>query len=779
MPRRAFVADLQSARDHPEALPTNVFNLENGEDDGTFHFVYKHAAHVPGVTVQAHITDVTAYPSEHSCLVYTVSENVPPTVNKALADMNAFGMMSVISTITEIASVLDSVTTGGSSVDLIPLDDDVDAKMDDAETYDLEEESEGVHTSDGEVDEDEGYDDEDDGIDYFGDISKPSLRPEAVRTPHQLKSVDEFNRRVRSDLRHVKAAGFRLSILGQPLDYGQDSYVLVSCRISHLDIPEDTLLAWGLERQDYIMLLIHYTVGYKTLEQVVPSASNAGVVLHVCMTKRHKISLTEAINAFSQLEEIKRSKSRRATQETGSQEQSEPELRALFISRPLDELLNNRLPLLLQSRLNTGLSWKGAEEFYQDNQGLNMKNMSSMLDKYFDDEEPKKDHLPNIVTADHMQSQHKDYSFPLATMQFMLRHLVRCTEFCLVCHCRIETNFEALKPYVCSKPLCLYQYMALGFGPSIEYDIIAQPYVVDLLISFCYSSAYSRSLNDFPLGMGLTVPEPSLVPACIAPYSANQDHLARRILAQNLAQNTLLQGGQQTPVQGLTSVDKNEGRILNATWDEQRSELLFNTPASTFSFNTDPIPSVGDWVVFGKEKDRAWQHRRILSVNYPRASVGSPTSLPLVADDVTERGSRGNDLELAKPLGSQNAGPNNLSATDLGSATFKKGELPSVDVIVYAQNFDDLGSTDQQSTICLLLSTLPSVTEMRDYLKKMGDKQMSLRSWTDRISPAALGILRWIIASNRSCIVQTDSLDSSIKRGEDRVAGMDGFMQFR
>jgi ubiquitin-conjugating enzyme E2 Q len=77
-----------------------------------------------------------------------------------------------------------------------------------------------------------------------------------------------------------------------------------------------------------------------------------------------------------------------------------------------------------------------------------------------------------------------------------MRYLLRCTEFCLVCHDKIEGGFEALKPYVCSKPLCLYQYMSLGFGPSVEHEIITQPYVVDLLVSFCYTAALNQRLRE-------------------------------------------------------------------------------------------------------------------------------------------------------------------------------------------------------------------------------------------------------------------------------------------
>ena len=106
-------------------------------------------------------------------------------------------------------------------------------------------------------------------------------------------------------------------------------------------------------------------------------------------------------------------------------------------------------------------------------------------------------------TADAMDSSKnpEEASYPLMAMQFTLRHLIRCTEFCLVCHTRVDNDFEALKPYVCSNPLCLYQYMTLGFGPSIEYEITSQPLVVDLLINFCYLAANGKALTDLPTGM--------------------------------------------------------------------------------------------------------------------------------------------------------------------------------------------------------------------------------------------------------------------------------------
>ena len=75
----------------------------------------------------------------------------------------------------------------------------------------------------------------------------------------------------------------------------------------------------------------------------------------------------------------------------------------------------------------------------------------------------------------------------------------------------------------------------------------------------------------------------------------------------------------------------------------------------------------------------------------------------------------------------------------------------------YNQNFDEMPDVAKAEEIVVLLQTLPSIREMRTYLLHQSrTAEPSLRAWTDRVSPAALGMLRWIVASNRSCIVQVD-----------------------
>lgn len=292
-----------------------------------------------------------------------------------------------------------------------------------------------------------------------------------------------------------------------------------------------------------------------------------------------------------------------------------------------------------------------------------------------------------------------------------------------MCHTKVHSDFEALKPYVCSSPLCLYQYMSLGFGPSIEYEIVSQPTVVDLLVSFCYVAAKLDKLTEFPSGMNLTVPEVPL-------------------------------------------------EAFRATYNRTKCELYFDTTID------QKIPSlkVGDWLLlntgpFGIAASDIIHARVIETTYYPTVKLGPP-----VARSKTQG-----------PVGAQAA-----YTTPTGSPTVSSIlEILQVSFSTYNVNFDTLNDLSKRQSLITILDTLPSVVEMKNWLQrntKVGE-EASLKNWKDRISPAALGILRWIIASNRSCIVPVDQeldSDGSIipgsktkKGGEQRVWGMGDWLQFR
>jgi ubiquitin-conjugating enzyme E2 Q len=560
----------------------------------------------------------------------------------------------------------------------------------------------------------------------------------------------------------AKGAGFRVGHLGSLFNGGRDGFVIISCRVAKLGISDEALQAWHLERSQYFMVLVRYTDGYKSLDSLLASGTSkeSGVQLRVGLSDRYKVALDQAIAAFVQLED--KSKSRKLVISDATADPKTDGLGRVFIGRPLDELMNERLVPLLKYRSAMDFPWRGAEDFFNDHQGRNLTQEDAFEDKYWaPDESHRIDSLPKLVTQDHLVDQRKEKSFPLLAMQFALRHLVRCTEFCLVCHCKVEADFEALKPYVCSKPLCLYQYMSLGFGPSIEHEIITQPHVVDLLISFCYTSASHRKLAHLPTGMALMVPSPQgAYEASPFPSTTGQYH------------------GMTDGFDPDSQSKKSRKKALNvqtykARFDQPKMELVF-PPGS------DKMLHPGYWITFSLLEQR--YHCRVTDVMFPTVKLGPPI--------VQNSGKGGKPPQQPTTVSiSQRhlSGTNsaNIPPTITPAATpppvidLLPSQLPEISFAVYDQNFDDLNDEEKAGSICTMLNNLPSVQQMGDFLRSKGAQDVSLRSWADRISPAALGILRWIIASNRSCIIQVDSVDGTSRKSEERVSGMSGWMQFR
>ena len=615
--------------------------------------------------------------------------------------------------------------------------------------------------------------------------SRPSLLSGSTPTQSRFSvSSKALSRRIRQDLRLAKAAGFRVGHLGALFTSYQESFVMISCRIAKLGISEEALQAWQLASNQYFILLIHYSNGYRTLERITGDEASGPktVRMRLGVSHKYRIGLSDAVRAFGG------TKDRAETKDELIIERPDPTagLNSFFISRPLDELLNERLARLLGYRLDGALSWASAEKFYNDHQGRKVSVPDDIVLDHDDAKASRSKNLPNLVTADHLTQKTAPFSFPLLAMQFALRHLVRCTEFCLVCHCKVEETFEALKPYVCSKPLCLYQYVKLGFGPSIEHEIISQPYVVDLLISFCYASAAAGKMNSFPVGMGLLVPSLSLLPAIRPLGIAPATHSALltlpmvpRMSAVSYSGNTLPENLKPVPL-------VKEPVIHKAKLDRINKELHFPRQGQPLS--------VGQWIFIrlpGPAED-GW-HCRVIETVYEIVRLGNPV--------IRSKYARDEDTRPSCPMASVKTQPHPhgvssqsqqqpRAAPYLGTGSIDSGALPSppaadaaslleVELIVYEQNFDDLGDAQKQSALCVLLDTLPSVGEMKTFLQCNSGNVESLQAWAERVSPAALGVLRWIIASNRSCIIQVDNLDGDPRRAEERVSGMPKWMQFR
>jgi len=709
-----------------------------------------------------HHADVGDYPTSHQYFIYTNSENVPPEITAALSDFDVYAGLKVSQVLTKIVKLLDKTSAGSRSnplcIDGDPMDMDSPPEADDSE-QELEEEDEEP-LSDGLFDDEPGF-----RAAQFQNST--AAYPGKERRASGYVGTAEYKARIRSDLREVKKAGFHIGHYG-PLLEGKDCFLVISIRIAKLGIPEDALKAWHLEEKEYVLLLIHYLDGYKTLEELLalPSGTSPSIQMRVGVCQKQKTSWAETISTFTQTNSKDRRKSAPMTAQSDDNFQevsdeatraSATSLRRLFIGEPLKHLLEDRLVKLLRYRTALAVSWAGAEAYYNDHQGRSHMSSDGLDNKYW---APDTDdsHLPKVVTSDHLLSKSRKSSFPLLAVQFFLRHLVRCTEFCLVCHCRIEVEWEALMPYVCDKPLCLYQYMTLGFGPSIEYTILTQPYVVDLLISFCYASASAGVLTDFPVGMGLMVPNPSLISSTIIVPTQHVRHT-----------------WSSTPA----SLVPAENNSMKMSYDSQAHRAIFDEYHEELIFPKDVKPlRVGQWIcILPFSRSEVKQHRRVLETFYPSVRLGLP--IPV---------SRGSKSEHDHYLSSIDAHSTKTHPRDHTPAATPQASSPQsssitapseVQFLIYDQNFDDFSTAEKLSCIRMLLDTLPSVMEMRSYLQSMGHKHTTLESLSERLPVASLGVLRWVIASNRSCIVQIDGLNNSKTRSEDRVPGMQQYMQFR
>lgn len=294
--------------------------------------------------------------------------------------------------------------------------------------------------------------------------------------------------------------------------------------------------------------------------------------------------------------------------------------------------------------------------------------------------------------------------------------------------------------------------MALGgFGPSIEYAILTQPYVVDLLISFCYAGAINRKIREYPIGMSLLVPSvPDMVPAS-TPYAYSAQPLTQSKTVDRLAES------------------------YNVKYDQNLKEVVFDEE------NSCPLKR-GDWIVLTTVTDKISTHHRVIDVLGPTAKLSSivvnRSSAITVRDNLVANTTA---AKTTKPTAGTVKSPKQAITPPLNVYS------PMV-LQVYDKNFDDLTVNQKYECIKMLLETIPSIKEMKNYLKQQQKvAEPSLRTWVDRISPAALGLLRWIIASNRSCIVQVDMCPGqeeddepkAFVRQDEKVSNMSGWVQFR
>ncbi|KAF3928017.1 hypothetical protein AA313_de0200942 [Arthrobotrys entomopaga] len=683
MPKDQYDTDLYMASD--DDTIDGVFVVGTGENEGEFLFQYHPVNGEPSM-ISAIICELSKYPSSHEVFVFGCGEDAL-MLGEKLSDMPSLAGKSVKQILLKVSRHLRSKEADGSLARPFVINDEDTAMLDASPLAPTTSTSRrrARNTSPMLIDEDQ------DDLYTTSPVADKGKKPaSALPTP----AAPPVNR-LAADLRAVKDAGFKLGYHGSLKGTGV-CYLVISCRLSRLGISDNALDAWHVESKRYLSLIIEYPAGYVNLNELCEENNRnirgkqkkTNIKMRVRQCDKYKPTRVECQGFFNGND--------------GSKDMP-------YIMQSLESFLNERLITLVKKRLELAFSWYGTEEFYFLDKKQAGKSAEAMDAKFWHDDNHTGG-FSRLVTSDNLSdaTESRPASFPLVAMQFFLRHFARYTNFCLICHRAVKSDVEALEPYVCSTPACLAKYLSSDFSSGIERDIVEQPYVVDLLVSFCYSAAKSQKLKEFPDALNLKVPFP--------PTTANAGY--------------------------------------TGTFDRSNNELTLRINAA------NPIShpvQIGTWMTINGAggPSEVLCCRAMDMSSFPIIKVSDPISTTAQAS--------------ALNMGSA------YSGQSLATAGGK-----NVIVNIFNQDFAAFTPQQKMECICLLLDTLPSVREMKDRLR-----EGLLASWGDRISPAALGVLRWIVASNRSCIVQVDGLESGSNgvfpatHTEDRVYGMGNWMQFR
>ncbi|KAI0536306.1 hypothetical protein GGR58DRAFT_514705 [Xylaria digitata] len=741
-PRTRLQSDIQAASH--EAIP-HIERIGKGDVQDEFVFVFVHPQ-VPRGEIEIRVMpqDTAGYPAENYYLVYT-NDEAPPKIGKVLDEaMASTTGMLIIDLLRALGRRLcDSLEPRERNED---GSDDNDVVMTDAEE-DTEEGADEYANFPGFSDDDDS--DTEVPFEFGDDIDWDSIP--GPQFSARIGIHDNVLRRIRQDFRAVRIAGFRVGKICGVDQRSEYSIVTMSIKARKLGLSKETHTAWNMGSSDYIVLLMKYHGEYESFEDALKRpAGQTPLEFRLRKCSRYRPTLTEAMAAFSS--KFRQTHySGQSAQNSGSGESASGGLSSFSVGGSIDLLLDSGFINMMKLRKMENVSWDHAKKLYSELTVTGFDNKSAGMSAFRVESANTPDtNLPPILMDDHLSSDGQK-SLPLIAMQFSLRYLLKCTDYCMICHERTTVNFEALKPYVCGNPLCLFQYMSLGLGPSIDHEIVNQEYVVDLLISFCYASldhnhatGQGPKLREFPLGLNLQVP-------CVRELAYEKSPSDITIYGFGILIN---------PIKIDICCANGEARIT----DPSRVNDLGLT--------------VGQWVVIHTQGNHGLDMSARLTGNIPvreifhcariEAKIGSTLSLQIASR-----------YPVPVTLGEFEA----IKLWDWDKSIYTAGHL-----VLCNQSLDDLENDSEKAfSLALLLSALPSVGDMRKYLNE--DRSRQLATW-NRIPPAAMKLLRWIIASNRSYIVQLNNHstkdvkpsgveDEISDRSLEMISGVDDWIQFR
>ncbi|KAJ7320981.1 hypothetical protein DFH08DRAFT_713280 [Mycena albidolilacea] len=579
--RKRFAADFADLKAQGlECGGLAVTKVRTGDDEGMMDLIVveraKGDARVVGCNVT--ITDTSEYPNHHTILTYTDDDDPPERVTSALSALESGPAVPIAETLERFLIALSGrkppkpKTTTTKPLAALKGKSFATATSDNSDADEDEDGSDG----------DDGYDAyfPDDDIPLPTGSGAHAEKARAVTARMQRDFLEIVSSEYRPGLIPfvLPAPGARATF-----DYAADFALSVSIPTVELvrTIPAQALVAWdrrllGAPRARHLVLLISgFGSGGGGGNVYPPLAAGGGYVrkgmqlrFQVGVCARYKPARAHAVEAGRTFglvgrdaeDELREARERAAKareaalldwgaegtldgeggefydesfdlgkegDEEGEQEDGdEGRFERFSLSGALENLLDAQLVKLIELRREYGVGWAGAETMYAavEREQRGAEDVWRAYQKNIQRADKDEAALARLGTLPHDPLRElpkgEDINLPYTAFCYLIRRLTLCTRYCLVCHNKLTAEFEALKPYVCDRPLCTYQYYAHNRGASLEYEIIHNPETVDLLVSLCYSAAAEGVLDEpLPKGMALRVPPPDKARITAAPVA--------------------------------------------------------------------------------------------------------------------------------------------------------------------------------------------------------------------------------------------------------------------
>ncbi|KAF9481500.1 hypothetical protein BDN70DRAFT_876298 [Pholiota conissans] len=521
--RRRFNADLSDIQE--ASLCGLVFSglklqkIQAGEDEGSVEIaIGKASEHILAANLL--ISDTSEYPKNHSLFCYSPDGDLSARLQRIVDEIAEEPPRPLGDTIAEImASVARVIGNSAPKVQSANSSDASDEEMSDNEGYDAFDDYDGAATDD---------------VEHHSILGK-----------------------LQEDFVDIVATEYRPGFIGIG---GNDFVISVSLPVITLanSIPPRALMAWDrrlLASSQHLTLLIGGFHGvYPVLEHDASYTSPAqrlGVSLSFKVglsekykpgnenvkdiIRKHGLILQDAEDELRIQAELAAQRAKMGDCDSDYDEdeqlQAETAVQAeeeevpdpgrfdrFSLSNSLESLMDQSFLKIIYLRRKFGLGWAGAELLNSEIEKSQRKDdeIVALMENELRQADRDERLLGRTTVLPHDPlvglSTTQSFNLPLTAFCYLIRRLSLCTRYCIVCHNKLQSDYEALKPYVCDSKLCSYQYYSMNRGPSLEYEIIHNPKTVDLLVSLAYVSANDGAMEDpLPVGLGLRVPYPTHV----------------------------------------------------------------------------------------------------------------------------------------------------------------------------------------------------------------------------------------------------------------------------